>query len=288
MRYILLIILISSIGFTVSGQLPVTEIFLLELQDNDRIAEVSYLTGFNTDSYNNQAVFIGDNEVILTSELEDEQTDIVKLNLLARTWKRLTATEESEYSPRTIDEANFTVVRVEKDGETQTLWEYPLSLTYNGEQILKESGQVGYYQFLPNLKVALFVIEKSMNLYIGDMRRGTTAKKDEGIGRCFQVSKTGELWYISKPSDDSKGKIKTYNTVNQRITSVATVLGDSQDFCLYGNTEKVIMAQNAQLFMYDQPSDTWILWIDLSEYGVKKITRLDCRDNKILLTNIPN
>jgi len=282
---ILLFLIFNCFAFQAIAQLPITEVFLLKLKDNDRIEKVALLSGFNPNQYNNQPFFISDNEVLLTCALEKNNTDIVKLNLQANTWKRMTATAESEYSPKLNGEANFTVVRVEKDGKTQTLWEYPLSLNYEGDQLLKNTGQVGYYKALPNFKMALFVIENTMNLYVSNMRNDTKSLVEKNIGRCFQLSKKGELLFVSKLPDTEKGTIKSYNTVNKSIKNIAPTMLGAEDFCLFGSNESIIMAKGNKLYKYDQQDSTWILWKDLSSYGLENITRIEARGNQILLVN---
>lgn len=268
------------------GQLPKTELFMLELDSDDEIEQISYLSSFNPNSYNNQAVFISSDEILLTAQLDKDNTDIVRLNLKANTVKRLTKTKESEYSPQVSGSGSFTVVRVEQDGVTQNLWEYPLSLENTGSILMNNTGQVGYYQALPNMRMAMFIIDgQQFDLYIANLRNESKKLVENNIGRCFKTSKKRELIYLSKSEFDDKGQIKVYNSINESNTVLAPAIEGSEDFCLYGNTELLIMAKGTSLFKYDSNSSTWLLWKDLSQFGLEKITRLDCRANKILIIN---
>ncbi len=268
-----------------TAQLPNTELFMITFDDDSTIEKVSYLSDFNPNQYNNQAVFISDNEILLTTQWDENNTDITKLNLQANTVKRLTNTLESEYSPNINGDGSFTVVRVEQDETTQNLWEYPLSLDNEGSILVENTGQVGYYQHLPNLNIALFVIEEDQyHLEIINQRSQQKKKIDQNIGRCFKRSKKGELIYLSK-STTGKNDIMTYNAMNDRKQKLATALGDAVDFCLYGNLEQLIMAKDNALYRYDAATSTWLLWHDLAPYGLKRITRMDARGNQLLLIN---
>ena len=267
------------------AQLPETELFMLELNSEQEVSNVSYLSGFNSNAYNNQAVFISDTKILLTSEIDAGQTDIVQLDLEKHQWKRLTATSESEYSPRLNGDYNFTSVRVEKDSESQTLWEYPLHLKDSGTRLLPNAGTIGYYYFLPNFKIALFIIEEdTFKLKVGNLRNNVIQEKFINIGRCFQANKKGELLFVDKSKD--KNTIKSYNVFNQQVRDIAPGLSDSEDFIIFGNNEEILMAKGPQIFSYKPSSNIWILRFDLSEYGLNKITRMDIRGNKILVINI--
>lgn len=283
MRFIT--ILISTL-FYISGnaQLPETNLYLVNFDGEDEITSVSLLNNFNLNAYNNQPKFISDDELLITANLYEEQTDIVKLNLKSNTWRLLTKTEESEYSPQANEDGTFWVVRVESDKTTQTLWEYPMNLENNGIRLLEKAGQIGYFQPLNNLKVALFILDGEKNkLVIGNLRNNNLEEKVENIGRCFQKSKNGELIYLEK-YEDNTFRFKSYNSVNQLTKDLFPGLPESQDFCLIGSSEDIVMGKGSKLFKYNKNGLTWELWKDLAEYGINNITRIQYRNKKMIVT----
>ena len=274
----------SLLGNIVCSQLSASDVYLLQLENN-QIKKISFLNGFNRGVYNNQAVFMSEEEILLSSELDEGQTDIVKLNLKSKSYKRLTSTKESEFSPRANDQGGFTVVRVEEDGVTQTLWEYPLDLSSIGNRLLDNVKGIGYYAILANFKVALFVIEDDrFNLKIANLRNGKIEEKAQNIGRCFQVNKAGELIFLAETSD-GKFRLKSFNPVNQNIKDISQALPESQDFCLYGTSESILMAKGSVIFKFDNLNETWLQWLDLSSFGINNITRIESNKDKIVIIN---
>ena len=271
-------------GPKVDAQLPETEVWLLEFNSSDKIQNVSYLSDFNPNAYNNQAVFINDNEIALTAELEEGNTDIVILNPSKRKWKRLTKTIESEYSPRLANGNNITTVRVEQDEVSQVLWEYPIDADNAGSQLVTDKTNIGYYYPLNNFKMAFFVIDKTNDLHIVNLRNDKVEYVSKDIGRCFQVNKKGELIFIQNLGTPT---IKSFNPLNKRVTTITDALNGSEDFVLYGDAEVLLMAKGAQIFKYNPTAASFIQQWDLSSYGIKDISRMDYRDGKLLLINKP-
>jgi hypothetical protein len=264
------------------SQLPVTELWMLDINSSDKIESVSYLSGFNPKSYNNQAVFLNDKEIIMTAEIDKGNTDIVILNPKKKTWKRLTKTLENEYSPRPSGNETITTVRVEQDEESQVLWEYPINGNNVGSQVISEYNNIGYYHPLNNFKMALFVLSKTNDLQIMNLRSERVEYVSKDIGRCFQVSKTGELVFIQNLGNPT---LKRFNPVNKSVETITEALKGSEDFVLYGEAEVILMAKGAQIFKYNPTAATFILQWDLSSYGIKEISRMDYLNGKLLLIN---
>lgn len=288
MRTIIISLFISILlglgGPKAIGQLPVTEVWMLELDNSDKIEEVSLLSNFNPKSYNNQAVFMDDDNILMTAEIDKGNTDIVILNHKKEEWKRLTKTLENEYSPRAAGRESITTVRVEQDGTSQVLWEYPKNASNSGQIVLDKYSNIGYYHPLSNLKLALFVIDKTTDLHIINSRNERVESVTKDIGRCFQVKKSGELLFIKKGAQST---INSFNPVNKKSQTLHIALDNSEDFVLYGPAEIVLMARGSQIYRYNPTSAGYILMWDLSKYGIKAISRMDYRDGKLLLINTP-
>lgn len=268
----------------VFAQLPKCDLYLLDLRQNGEIKNISYLTDYNPGKYNNQPFFISENEILVASQLKDDQTDVVLLNLEKSTFKRLTKTKESEYSPQSYASSTFTVVRVENDG-SQVLWEYPMNLKDIGKKLISDDFQIGYYLHLPNFKTALFTIEEDeFDLIIADTRSGRVKKVASDIGRSFDQSKTGELYFLNKTTPNSF-RIKKYNTINNSVSDITDALPDSQDFCIWGSEENILMASGSQIFRYSSSNSSWLLWKDLSTYGINNITRLCAKNDQLIIVN---
>lgn len=282
---LLLFIFIGLGGPKAFAQVPQTELWMLSINSADEIRSVELLSQFNPKSYNNQAVFMDNSTVLMTSEITQGNTDIVMLNLKNDRWTRLTKTLENEYSPRPSGKDFITTVRVEQDQKSQVLWEYPKDASNNGSLVLENYDNIGYYHALNNMKMALFVIEKTPNLHVINLRNQRVEFVTKDIGRCFQVNKTGELLFIKNEADPI---IKAYNPVSKKTRELHNTLAGSSDFVLYGDAEVILMAKGAQIFKYNPTAASYILLWDLSEYGIKDISRMDYKDGKLLIINNPN
>lgn len=277
--FILVAFLISNIG---SAQLPETDVYLLEFNAENDLAKISFLNGFNKKGYNNQPSFKDDNNLFLVSNITNsEQTDILLLNLVSGRIKRLTNTSLSEFSPRLHQNNSFSVVKVLKDGE-QVIWEYPLSLEDSGQLLFSMDNNIGYYQHLPNYKMALYGIHKddTNSLEIADLRRNTHKSIGKNIGRCFVPSSDGSLLFISK---DDSFNVKKYDVRNGQISILTTLKHKVEDFMMFNN--HLIYGYESSLYIYDNNSENWVQWLDLESLGITNITRLTSRGNKIVLVN---
>lgn len=264
------------------GQLPKSDLYLLDIDTEQNVSKITYLNAYNSNGYNNQPSFKDDNNLFVVSNLNGaDQTDIILLNLSSGRMKRLTHTTESEFSPKLYRNTEFTVVKVLKNGK-QVIWEYPFSLEDNGQTLFSMDKNIGYYHSLPNFKIAMYSIESTdtNTLQIGNLRRQSHRMIDSNIGRCFVRTNDGNILFVSK---DSPFLIKKYNASNGQITVMAQMAHSVEDFFLYNN--RICYGYKSKIYMYDNSDEKWLEWFDLQKLGINHITRVACRNNKIVLVN---
>ena len=134
------------------------------------ISNPKYLTNFNDNGYNNQPHFIDQRNLLLSCQLSgQDKTDILALNLFAKKKHLVTRTPEAEYSPQLRPGSkDFNCVRVESDEKTQRLWQFPLNHSSQGEPLFPEVKNVGYYHWLDNTSVAMFLVGDPHSLVVGN------------------------------------------------------------------------------------------------------------------------
>lgn len=137
------------IAGTVFGQLPETDIWLMQLDKKDnKWIYTNPLNINNRAGYDNQPTFSSDNKSILyVSIKDDKQADIYQYNSKTKTHTQLTKTKTSEYSPTIMpDGKGFSCVVVETDS-AQRVWQYHLDGTFN-HIIAEHVDSVGYHSWL--------------------------------------------------------------------------------------------------------------------------------------------
>lgn len=273
-----------------TAQLPKTDLYMFTLLNNgDKVTlkDPLYISGFNPEGYNNQPKFINPSELYITSNHYDRDfTDFMKLDILNNEYYRITATDSvSEYSPTPkAPNENFSAVRVEKDGVTQSLWLYPNDHSSAGKRIFEDISNIGYHCWLSEEYVAFFLVSTPMKLAIGNLESGTVSNVLEDIGRCFQQNSDGNLMFVHKVTEDD-WYIKSYSIEERRASIITQTRPNSEDFALLSDGT-IIMGEGSKLFsIHPERDEYWKEIIDLSELDILNISRLAVSRNRLVLVN---
>ena len=272
------------------SQLPNTQLYLIEYDFGSKTSEVTeirYLTSFNSLGYNNQPYLSSESEVYFTSSHEAYGlTDVYRMDLNNEVLTRITQTEESEYSPQLNVDETISVIRQELDDSQpvpQTLWKYPADLSSFGKNVLPVRSDIGYYCWLPNNEVALFIVGERNSL----IQMNSITKEEKfisyNIGRCLRYDEQGGLLYVQKLG--STWMIKR-RVINEGITQTITpTLDDSEDFEILSNGN-LLAGKGSKLFVFDMTlKNGWKEIADLSSAGISEITRIAAKDNKVVLVS---
>ncbi len=285
----------------VSAQLlPVSNIYLFDFQEkSDSVflfTNPKYLTAFNSMGYNNQPAFISNDELYFTVQFSDDttQTDIFGVNFSNETLTQITATSESEYSAQVLPgptgelgTANFvprfSCVRVEADGVSQRIWEFPKDRSNNGEPIFDDLVNVGYYLWVVQNALAVFQVGAPHNLAI--VNRVSARKKNitANIGRCFQPMPKGNMAFVHKLGNS--WLIKELDPRTSKTTLLTGTLPGSEDFVSMPDGT-LLMGNGSKLYKFHKGQDSgWREIADFSYYGIQQISRLAVRGNRIAIVN---
>ena len=270
----------------IKAQLPAADLYLCKInlsQKNIVTGNPVFLNEFNAGGYNNQPFFGDYNKIFITSAKGDKQTDIFQLDLEKKEFFRFTSTENiSEFSPRTNpDGKTLNVVRIEEDGKTQTLWAYPLDRSDFGYNVSPSLTNVGYYTWISQQKVALFLVDSLPALAIADVKTGHVFTIQENIGRCLK-EKNGSLYFTQKTADGYH-KVKRYDVAEQTIQHVFNLPPSVEDYEIMGDG-KFLFGKGSQLYLYnpEMPSEPHVV-SDLSGYGIKNIKRIAAARDRLIL-----
>lgn len=296
MRTITLLIYLFLTTVTLAAQLPVSNIFQLEIkkdpQGNIKLQNLTLLTSMNTLGYNNHPHLIGDSILFYSSAAKGTfHPDTYKLNILSGKLVRFTDTPEGEYSAITMpDKKNIGVLRMEfwpKD-TLQRIWSLPLNGQNQGKPILANQTNIGYFRWVHNLGVITFELGNPQTLWYRRLDETASVMITSSPGRCFRVTENGELYYIqmAKPGEPSfiyRTKAN-YSSESPKIP-VIMPMNQQEDFSLLKNGT-LIMAEGAKIYQFHPDKNAnWELLVDISHFPLKKISRMEINDseNKLIL-----
>ncbi len=286
------IVLLACILFTFTiakAQLPETKVYLLDLQKNGaKIIVSNPKMVSNKKGYNNQPYFMDDDRNILfVSNNGNGNTDIYRYDMKKKSIKRITKTDEAEYSPRQsmAEDNEITCVRVEKDTVTQHFYAYN-NKGKKGHLLLPDLSTIGYYTWLNGAEIVAFTLPEPFTLVKYNV---VTLKADtiiESIGRTI-INNRSKIYYVDK-SDSEHYYIKQIAKENIRprkgkekvadITVLET-LPEQEDFCIL-NDGTILMGDAGKLYAFNpkkvrgKVQEDWIEVADLNKMGIGIFYRL--------------
>jgi hypothetical protein len=271
------------------AQLPETRIYIMDLKNyRGNITLSGPKLASNNKGYNNQPFFMDDDRTLLfTSNKGKGLTDIYKYDILKKSIKRLTNTDnEAEYSPRqSLGENEITCVRVEKDTVTQHFYAY----NYKGKKghlLLPDVTQLGYYTWLNGAEVIALTLPEP---FVLSKYNVITLKADTLLthpGRTF-VNHHSKLYFVDK-ADSNHYYIKIMAKENLRPkknkpkvenTTIIETLTGQEDFCVL-NDGTILMGKDGILYAYNPKKikgvvqQTWKEVANLNTMGIGTFYRL--------------
>jgi hypothetical protein len=288
-RFISLLFLAAVLVQSAFAQLPATDLFMIHFSNVDTqfsLKKVSYLSAFNPLGYNNQPKFIGLNELYLSSDTYSlGKSEVIKLDLFSETLERMTMSKESDFSPSPLPNGDgLSTVRIEQDGVTQTLWAYNDQSFTTGARLFENISTIGYYNWLSEVDIAMFLLPDPFTLYIGNINTGISKPIIENIGRCLKQDDDGKLLFTHVINKELR-YIKSYDLESDKTEVICQALVGSEDFEIINNGA-LIMANNSKLYYFDPAiSSSWTEVLDLSEFGISDISRLAYSGGRLVLVS---
>ena len=253
---------------------PATDIFVIDLSTSAggklKLGQPLKIT--NWAGYNNQPSFLPDGKNILYTSIRDKQADIYRYELGTGATTQVTSTPESEYSPTLMPGGKFiSVVRVEADG-TQRLWKFPLT---GGAPslVLENIKPVGYYLWVDDDKLALFVLGKPNTLQLVDLRTGKAEVIADNPGRILRrVPHENKFSFVHKVSDQ-EWLVKTFDLKSRNIATFIKTFPGVEDYA-WTPAGVLLMANGSKLFARMKSDWAWVELTDFANAGLKNISRI--------------
>ncbi|MBC7885338.1 MAG: hypothetical protein H7X99_07675 [Saprospiraceae bacterium] len=287
---VLFIFALIFISRDVKCQLPKTDLYVAEFKNLATIPQVSsvkFLNKFNLNGYNNQAKFFTYNDLYLSSGIDTHQiTDIYHLQLKKNEIQRITNTEMiSEFSPTlTPHEDFFSVVRIEADRKSQSLWMYPLDLSNTGYRVLSKLNNIGYHTWISKDSVALFLVGSPNTLVVADIKTNKIELITENAGRCIKIDQDGHLIFVHKVRQDL-WLLKSYDVKEKSVFSICQMPANREDFDIMPNGT-FIASDGAKIKIFNPLKDgEWIEVADFSNQNIMNIQRIQVLRDRVIFIN---
>ncbi len=261
-----------------------SDLFLFTLVDADSeryVHGAKFLSGFNKGGYTNQPWFTPTGDLLVSVRKPQEaQNDIWQLSIDTRKYKKLTATPESEYSPRLHpDEDHLTFIR-KVGNEPLDQQVYKVNLTTGVlELVTLNLKDIGYYTWISDTELGLLRIdEMGHKLSYYETKSHKSRRITTMIGRTLLSGKNGTLIYLHKYEKDY-WYIKKYHPVTSKIEIITQTRGQNEDFAI-GPDGTYYMGDKQSLYFFRPGVDKeWRFMGDLSAYGIQNISRLAISPN---------
>jgi hypothetical protein len=242
---------------SLSGQLPDTDIFLADIKNEGGNLSFSQPVNItNRKGYDNQPFFMQDGKSILYVAYKDTtQSDAFKYDIASKKVTQLTKTKESEYSPNlTPDGKSISVVRVDSDTGQRL---YTISLNdFSKAQLVKESDSIGYYCWLNDSSLAMFILGNTMSLQVLNNKTSTRKWIASDIGRCMKLSPDKKKMYFVIKQNEAEWSIFQLEIATLTITRVISTLKGSEDFAVMPD-ESLLMGSEGKLYIKKPLSYEW-------------------------------
>lgn len=283
--------------FSVSAQMPGFDIYIGDLELQDRQLKVSHLKALTSRiEYDNQPLFLPEgNALLYTAALindQVEQTDSMFVSLESGHVTNLTKSNESEYSPTVMPNGNsFSVIRAFDD--KQKLWRYPLypkqQSAEPASELLTHVNPVGYHAWIDNSRVILFVLGEPHTLQLADIQKQTSQVLDSNIGpSLFAIPNSQLMSYTASVGEGEQiqWQLKSYHPETGKIEVLTTLPVGAYYYAWSGNGYAIAAVDNT-LLQWDKENAIkgWQPFADVSAMCPKGVTRLstNSQNSKIAL-----
>jgi hypothetical protein len=267
-----------------SAQMPDTDLWLFKLKKDKegKISVADPVNVTNRKGYDNQPSFSPDGKKIYYSRHEGEQTDIYTYDLKKKKIEPLTSSPESEYSATfTPDEKFICSVVVQQDSSQKIHYINPLTGAHE-----KNLGfdSVGYYTFLNKDTLIYYKLTSPHSLRMYSIVSNEDRWIADSPARTFKPVSRHEIIYGIK--DSLEVKVYRYNFLLQK-GKLFTVNPPGGEDMIWHPEWHLLRSDGATIKRFDEKMNEWMLLLDLSQYGIKKITRfaIDPKNKHIVVVD---
>lgn len=265
------ILMVLFFQYPLMAQLPETDLWLLKLDVKDKLKILEFANVTNRPGYDNQPAFSKDGkQIYFTSIQADKQADIYAYQLKSKKIIQLTHTKESEYSPTDSPIKNaMAVVMVLQDSSqvVQLLDQKTYTVIPSN---LSKVDSIGYYNFLNSDTVLYYKLTDPHSLRFHVISNSTDGFLTEHPCRTFKT--IDRSTFIFGIKDSASTAYFMYDVKLQKANLYASINSVNEDM-VWHNEYGLLVSDGAKILQFNEKKKDWIVLYDLSDKGIKKITR---------------
>ncbi len=256
-----------------------SEVFICNIDFDESEIEILNLANISNDpGYDNQPSFASDNHVLFAGNNKG-QTDFYRYQI-NRGSKTLLGGLKSggEYSPQVIPgQKEIAAVRLDTTG-LQRLYRYDIENKTNTTII--DDLVVAYYIFYDaNTIAGCYIEEDNLNLFVFKIDENKSYTLLKNVGRSFNKVPGQNSISYSVTNEAGNQDIYLLDMVTYESFFVTQMPIGVQDHA-WLDESRIIIGSKSSLFMYDTfGEENWRKMADLSEAGIKNITRIAVSPN---------
>jgi len=277
LRYFFFICLCCFIQHSLNAQLPETDLWLAELDVKlpGKIKKAVNIT--KRPGYDNQPSFSTNGKLIyFTSIHEDKQADVYACNVGSKKIVQITKTKESEYSPNETTFGNYlSVLHVALDS-IQTVKLLDIKTFTIANSSFSSFDSAGYYHFLNADTILYYKLTEPHSL-----RYFVNSTKEDGFlaeHPCRTFKTVNRYSFMFGVKDSLSTRYFLYDVRLQKASLYASINSVNEDM-VWHPIHGLLVSHQATILKYDEAQQKWNVLYDLTEFGIKKITRF-CFDQK--------
>jgi len=280
LRYsILIVFFVRSCYLFCQTSYPQSDLLLFKWAIKSDSCSLEFIQSFipnDSNAYINQPFFASDSIVYFNMlQKEHNTTEIFTYNVNNSQSLQSTFTPKiSEFSPQIQPDARyFSVVRIEEDGKTQTLWSYPIDKMDKGKRLATWISNMGYYVWLDENEILAFLVDSVHQLKRIDLKNEAEHLITLNPGRTLKKINSNLFIFLDK-SIQGTYILNTYNKSSGRVNKIIEWPFPTEDFDILD--EKYIIASSKnKLFVYSlNKKEKWTEIVDIERLGYKTISRI--------------
>jgi hypothetical protein len=231
------------------------------------------------DAYDNQPAFLDDGTILYSSLGDAGHTEILRFDPMSRRATTVVSTPQGVYSPTQVPDGNaVSVVRAYGAGDQQ-LWRFPLDAS-GGEPalLLPDVNPVGYHAWIDARRLLLFVLGEPAALQVATVGAGPGRVIADNPGRCLaripaaSARSPLEMSFVRKVAE-GEWWLEALDPETGATRRLVQTLPGSEDYA-WSPDGSVWASDGSRLFRWRPDDETWSEIADLTERGLRGITRL--------------